>query len=92
MIQRFHAQHCITAPVGMMRYADDGEYVFHADHVVVVSRWAEALRAVHYSLSNDTITPAGLTINFPELKEFQVKAGAMLEQYDKEAASATSKT
>ena len=55
-----------------------GAFVKHAAYIADVARWAEALREVLY--------------NAPHKSQARHVARALLEQYDKEAASATSKT
>ena len=37
-IQRYEPQHVLTAPLGMMRADDEGEYVFHADHLAEMAK------------------------------------------------------
>ena len=52
-IQRFNPHHAITAPLGMMRYEDEGRYVLYADHaaqVAVLTAEVEQLRRSATSL------------------------------------------
>jgi hypothetical protein len=37
-IQRYEPQHVLTAPLGMMRADDEGEYVLHAAHLAEMAK------------------------------------------------------
>jgi hypothetical protein len=43
-IQRYSPHHAITAPLGMMRYDDEGQYVLHAAHIRRVAELKALLR------------------------------------------------